>query len=57
MAYKLKKEKTINKAWQVQIKEYMQKIVDLGVNPNNFDHVKSLLREKENEIQIFKNKL
>lgn len=50
----LMQEKTENKAWQVQIRELQQKIIDLGVDLENAKPVKDLLKEKDNEIQIWK---
>ena len=50
MEHQLQQEKTINKAWQVQIKAYKKTIIDLGVDPNNHECIKTLLKEKENEI-------
>lgn len=48
MEHQLKQENIVNKAWQVHIKEYKKKIVDLGDDPNNSEPIKSLLKEKEN---------
>ena len=53
----LKQEKTVNKAWQVKIKECKKKIVDLGVDPNNPLPIKNLMKEKDTDIQILKKKL
>lgn len=57
LEHQLKQEKTIKKAWQVKIKEYKQRMIDLGVDPNNPQPVKNLIKEKENEIHILKKKL
>ena len=54
LEHQLKQEKTPNKACQLQIKDYKQKIIDLGVDPTNFELVKNLLKEKEVEIQVLK---
>ena len=47
LEHQLKQEKTINKSWQVQIKEYKQKLMNLGDDPNNSEFVKNFLKEKE----------
>lgn len=44
-------------AWQTQIKELQQKIIDLGSNLNNSKPIKDLIKEKDNEIHILKKKL
>ena len=41
----LKQEKNVNKDWQVQIKEFKKKNVDLGDDPNKPKLVKNMLKE------------
>lgn len=41
----------------MQIKDYKQKIVKLGVDPNNPELVKNLLKEKDIEIKILNKNL
>jgi hypothetical protein len=41
MDQELKQEKTVNKAWKLQVKKYKQSIINLGVDPNNLELVKN----------------
>ena len=56
MEIQLKHEKVENKANLIQIKKLHGDIISLGTEPNNVQVTKKLLEEKDNTIQLLKNK-
>ena len=57
MEVQLKHAKVENKANLIQIKKLQGDIISLGTEPNNVQATKKLLEEKDNTIQVLKNKL
>ena len=57
MEVQLKHEKVENKANLIQIKKLQGDTISLETEPNSFQATKKLLEEKDNTIQVLKNKL
>jgi hypothetical protein len=53
----LKQERVVNKERLVNIHDLEQIIISLGEDPNDKNGVKSLVKEKDKEIQVLKSKL
>jgi hypothetical protein len=53
----LKKERVATKSNRIQINELEKKIISLGAYPINMKVVGDLIKEKHNEINIFKKNL
>ena len=53
----LKQEKTTNKAWKAQIKRLGIDVLVVGEDLKNIQAIKKLLDEKENTIEVLKEKL
>ena len=54
---RIKKEKAMNKSWYTQVKSFEEDLIVIGVNPQEQQHVKRLLEEKDKTIQSLNKKL